>query len=210
MAKTTLFIGDKNLSSWSMRAWLAAKHAGLDFEEVVIALRKPETKETVKKISPSGRVPALHHNGLVIWDSLAIAEYLAEEFPGSNLWPSEAKKRALARSICAEMHSGFQGLRSACPMNIRGQNLTHASSADLEENIRRIEAIWTECLAKNGGPFLFGRFGLADAFFAPVASRFYTYKIDVNDTCKKYMKAVWDQGFVREWVAAVTATSSPA
>lgn len=179
MTALTLVIGDKNLSSWSLRPWLAMKQSDIPFKEDLIFLDRPETRSEILKRSPSARVPCLIDGDLSIWDSLAICEYLAEKFPEKNLWPKEERARAIARAIAAEMHSGFFPLRDEWPMKFSTENLKSPPSAAVSENIERISDIWETSRrdfgARAGGPFLFGAFSIADAFYAPVVSRFVTY-----------------------------------
>src|SRR5262245_43393092 len=168
-----LVIGNKNGSSWSLRPWLAMRRAGIPFDEINIDLRAPDAKAQILKHSPSGKVPALLAGGRVIWDSLAILEFLAEAHPKAALWPRAAAARALARSVSAEMHSGFQALREHCPMNVLGRKPKARPPKAVADNVRRIVAIWQNCRSRHGsgGPYLFGHFSAADAMYAPVASR---------------------------------------
>ncbi|MEZ5921856.1 MAG: glutathione S-transferase family protein [Parvularculaceae bacterium] len=179
MTALTLVIGDKNLSSWSLRPWLAMKQADIPFTEDLIFLDRPDTRAEILKRSPSARVPCLIDGNLVIWDSLAICEFLAEKFPDKNLWPNDQHARAIARAVAAEMHSGFFSLRNEWPMKFATENLKSPPNADVSENIERISEIWEmsrrDFGARAGGPFLFGAFSIADAFYAPVVSRFQTY-----------------------------------
>jgi len=205
MADMTIYLGNKNYASWSLRAWLALKATGAEFEEVVIPLYQPASRETLLKFSPSGRVPALHHGDTVVWDSLAICEYLAEAFPDRGLWPVDGAARALARSISAEMHSGFQALRAQHPMNVRssfpGREITQEAQAD----INRVMAIWRNCRAHHGegnGDFLFGPLTIADAMYAPVVSRFRTYRFDLEREADEYCEAVAALPAMQEWAAA--------
>ncbi|UXY15110.1 glutathione S-transferase family protein [Chitiniphilus purpureus] len=198
-----LVIGNKNYSSWSLRPWLGLKMAGIAFEEILIPLYQEGSKAEMLKYSPTGRVPALLDGELAVWDSLAIAEYIAEKFPDRQLWPQDAAARAVARSVCAEMHSGFQALRTLCSMDIRARRqvgLTPEVAADIE----RIVAIWTDCRNRfaGGAPFLFGRFSWADAFYAPVVLRFVTYGITVPDDAQRYMETVLALPPVQEWIEA--------
>ncbi|MFB1030604.1 MAG: glutathione S-transferase family protein, partial [Thauera sp.] len=172
-----LIIGNKNYSSWSLRAWLAAREGGFTFEEIRIPLFIPGSRDRILSHSPSGKVPCLNDHGAVVWDSLAIGEYLAEKRPG--LLPGDPVARAMARSVTAEMHSGFQNLRSRMPMNVRKDYTGFGHSPEVDADIARIVAIWNDCRARFGaeGPYLFGRFSLADAAFAPVAFRFQTYAV---------------------------------
>ena len=199
----TLVIGNKNYSSWSMRPWIALKAAGIDFEEVVIPLYTGDAdKQRILKYSPAGKVPILVDGAVTIWDSLAIIEYLAETFPRHGLWPAEAVARAHARSISAEMHSGFLALRNECSMNIRRPVHKRALSADAKANAERIKEIWSDCLRRYGGPFLFGTFSGADAMFAPVVHRFRTYGVDVAGAAADYMGAMQAHQAFAGWTAA--------
>ncbi len=211
MTDFTLVLGNKNYSSWSVRAWLAAKQTGALFEEIIIPLDQIETATAIAAHSPSGKVPVLKTNDLVIWDSLAIVEYLAERYPSAHLWPVAADARATARAVSAEMHAGFQALRSQHAMNVRAAKPTRTRSAELEAEIRRTTILWSECRRRFGtnaipqGPFLFGAWSAADAFYAPVVSRFVTYGVAVEGLCRDYMDAVLETPFVREWFAAAKA-----
>jgi glutathione S-transferase len=191
-----------------LRAWLALQHTGAPHQEVVIPLDRPETRAALAAHSPSGRVPALRDGDITVWDSLAIAEYLAEAFPDAGLWPSDRSARAVARSVSAEMHSGFAGLRSAMSMNVRarlpGYGRTPASLQDIE----RVRSIWSDCRARFGkaGPFLFGSFSVADAMFAPVVFRFRTYDVALDGVQRAYAEAIlalpamqaWERAAVKE------------
>ncbi|HUT48248.1 MAG TPA: glutathione S-transferase family protein [Alphaproteobacteria bacterium] len=200
MTKATLYLGNKNYSSWSLRGWLAAMMSGIDFDEVVIPLGEPETSETIRKYSPSGRVPVLHHDGLVVWDSLAIGEYLAGAV-GRQLWPDEPQARAVARAVAAEMHSGFAALRGELPMNVRRRYTEHQISAEAQADINRVTSIWRDCRTRFGedGPFLFGQLSLADAMFAPVVSRFRTYAVDLEGSAAEYAAAILDLPEMKSW-----------
>jgi len=213
-ARYTLFIGSKNTSSWSLRPWLAMKMAGLAFEEVMIALRRPETKEEILPHSPSGKVPALRieESSLVqtIWDSLAICETLAERHPQAKLWPSDAAARAEARSVTAEMHSGFPEVRKALSMDIAARHMTPPLDEGTQAQIARIVAIWQGALARHGkgGGFLFGPFTIADAFYAPVVTRFETYGIHLPATAQAYAQRILALGPMREWEASAKAEAA--
>ncbi|HLJ19805.1 MAG TPA: glutathione S-transferase family protein [Stellaceae bacterium] len=205
MADFTLYIGNKNYSSWSLRGWLMVKAAGITFEEVLIRLRQPNTKAEVLRHSPSGRVPALVHGDVSIWESLAIGEYLAELFPDAQLWPRDRAARAFARSVSTEMHAGFSALRNHFPMNLRSSFPNRASTPEVQADIDRINAIWHDCRTRFGkdGPFLFGNaFGNADAMYAPVVSRFRTYKVELDAGAQAYCDAVWSFPPMQEWAAA--------
>jgi glutathione S-transferase len=199
-----LVIGNKNYSSWSMRPWLALKQTGLEFEEILVPLSRPDTRKRLLEHSPSAKVPVLKHGSVLIWDSLAICEYLAELCPQAGLWPEDRASRALARSIVAEMHSSFSPLRRHMPMDCRSSLPGKGREPGVNENVGRITEIWTDCLKQHArkGIFLFGSFSLADAFFAPVVSRFLTYDVRVGDLASDYMAAIWKHQHVREWVEA--------
>ncbi|MEM5425196.1 MULTISPECIES: glutathione S-transferase family protein [Paraburkholderia] len=198
-----LVIGDKNYSSWSMRPWVLLKHFGIAFEEVLIELDEPATRSSILAFSASGKVPCLvGDDGFAVWDSLAIAETLAERFPQHALWPRDANARARARSVSAEMHSGFGEVRNHMPMNIRkvkpGAGATPGALAD----VARIDALWRECLAASGGPFLFGEFSIADAMYAPVVMRFNSYQPKLSPEAAAYAQRVSALPAVTEWVEA--------
>ncbi|WP_315775254.1 MULTISPECIES: glutathione S-transferase family protein [unclassified Bradyrhizobium] len=199
-----LVIGNKNYSSWSMRPWLALRGCDIAFEEIVIPLYTddPADKARILKHSPAGKVPILIDGAISVWDSLAIIEYLAERFPQAGLWPADAAARAHARSVCAEMHSGFPALRNECPMNLHREVRPVELSADAKANIARIEDIWRDCRARygNGGPFLFGRFGAADAMFAPVVTRFHSFAIPVAAETRAYMDTMMAMPEFAAWV----------
>lgn len=207
MSEFTLILGNKNYSSWSVRAWLAAKQTGVPFDEIVIPLDRPETAREIAVHSPSGRVPVLKQGDLAVWDSLAIAEFLAEGYPHAGLWPEDRAARAVARSVAAEMHSGFQTLRSQMPMNARASKPGRPRTPELDADIGRITALWRDCRDRfgQGGPFLFGRSSAADAFFAPVVSRFITYEVELDPVCRAYADVVMSWSFVVEWFAAAEA-----
>lgn len=196
----TLVLGSKHLSSWSLRAYLALAHIGVPFAEQVIALDRPDTRDNILRHSPTGRVPCLRHGDLVIWDSLAICEYLAETFPEAQLWPAERDARALARSISAEMHSGFADLRRAFDFDLSrprpGEGHTDAALADAA----RVMAIWRMCRERApAGPFLFGGFTIADAMFAPVTLRFTIYAVPLDDVAQAYVDAIAALPAIRAW-----------
>lgn len=204
MSDLTLIIGNKNYSSWSLRPWLALKQAGIPFTERCIPIRSREWHEQIRELSPSGRVPALKDGTVQAWDSLAICEYLAERFPEKQLWPADVAARAAARSVSAEMHSGFQALRQNMFMNIRRRWPDRGRTPETLADIERIGAIWNDCRARYGkhGPFLFGRFSIADAMYAPVALRFQTYAVTVDGAAGEYAKTLLDLPALREWIAA--------
>ena len=194
-----LIIGNKNYSSWSFRPWIAMKAAGIAFEERLISLNDPEFKRAIAPVSQNGKVPALDDDGVHVWESLAILEYLAEKFPRAGLWPADARARAHARAVAAEMHGGFAALRGECPMNFWRPVTRRELSADALADVARIDAMWSECRVRYGGPFLFGAFGAADAMYAPVVSRFYTYAVEVGERSRAYMDAVMALPAWREW-----------
>jgi glutathione S-transferase len=200
-----LVIGNKNYSSWSMRPWLALRANDIPFEEIFIPLYTGEAdKQRILDVAPSGKVPALVDGDITIWDSLAIIEYLAERFPEKRLWPRDPAQRAHARSISAEMHSGFAALRNECGMNLHRPVGAIELSADARANVARIQDIWTECRERYGksGAFLFGAFGAADAMFAPVVHRFRTYAIAVEPQVRRYMDAMMALPAFQEWTNA--------
>lgn len=204
MPRLTLAIGNKNYSSWSLRPWLVLRQAGLAFEEIRIPLYIPGATEALAHWSPSGKVPALHDGEVVVWDSLAICEYLAECYPEKSLWPADVAARALARSVSAEMHAGFSELRSAMPMNCRatfpGKGVTEPSRRD----IARVVAIWNDCRSRfgTGGDFLFGHFTIADAMYAPVVLRFVTYGVALEGAARGYAETILALPAIQEWLAA--------
>ena len=199
-----LVIGNKNYSSWSFRPWIAMKVAGIAFDEVVISLDAPDFKSRVSKIAGTGKVPALDDNGIHVWESLAILEYLAERFPAAQLWPADAAARAEARAISSEMHAGFVPLRRACPMNMWRPVKKRELNDETAANVRRIEAMWADCRTRygSGGPFLFGPFCAADAMYAPVVARFHTYDVEVDAAARAYMTAMRALPAWREWETA--------
>ena len=196
-----LVIGNKNYSSWSFRPWLAMKVARIEFEETVIPLDAPDFKSRLTALSGAGKVPVLIDGDTRVWESLAIVEYLAEKFPEASLWPRDAQVRAHARAIAAEMHAGFQPLRRELPMNMRRPVKPHALVADAAADVARIEAIWSDCRKRlgQGGPFLYGAFGAADAMYAPVVSRFHTYGVEVGAVAREYMRAITALPAWSEW-----------
>jgi glutathione S-transferase len=203
MAALKLAIGNKNYSSWSMRPWLALRANDIPFAETLIPLYtdNPADKEQILSFSRAGKVPVLVDGETVVWDSLAIIEYIAECYPEKKLWPDEAAARAHARSVCAEMHSGFVPLRSECGMNLHRPIRPATLSPDAKANVTRIEEIWRECRARYGakGPFLFGGFGAADAMYAPVVHRLRTYAIDVAPDTKAYMETMMALPAFQQW-----------
>jgi glutathione S-transferase len=201
-----IVIGNKKFSSWSLRPWLALKLVGEAFDEVVVPLDMDDTAQNIRKYSPSGRVPALLDGSVTVWDTLAICEYLNEKFPQAGLWPRESVARARARSVTAEMHSGFANLRNDCSMKIIEERPAAKLRPETQAEVSRIIEIWDDCLRESGGPFLFGaKPCIADCFYAPVVSRFRTYQIAAPPQAQAYMDAVWAWPALREWVAAARA-----
>ena len=205
-----LIIGNKNYSSWSLRGWLAAKQSGLSFEELTVHIDGDDwqaTKRDGDEFQPSaGKVPVLWDGQVVVWDSLAIMEFLSDKVGRDRFWPKADEPRAMARAMVAEMHSSYLAFRRACPMNIRARVGVELGD-DARENIIRILTLWAEARARfgKGGPFLFGTFGAADIFYAPIISRFITYGIGVPGFAQTYMEAVWEHDWMREWVGSAMA-----
>lgn len=201
-----LVIGNKNYSSWSMRPWVAMTAFGIPFEEIRISLGQADTGSHIARHSSAGRVPILIAGDITVWDSLAICEYLAEQFPDKGLWPHDVAARAMARSICAEMHSGFTGLRSAMWMNIRANFPGKGRTPEAQADIGRICEIWENCLARSGPHrFLFGEFSIADAFFAPVVMRFRTYAVSLAPALQAYAERVVAHPAVAQWMLEALA-----
>lgn len=202
MPKAILTISSKNYGAWALRGWLTARLAGLDFTEKVISPDDPAMKAEMLLLSSSMLVPSLHHNGITVWDTLAIAEYLNEIKPKAHLLPADAAARAHCRAICGEMHSGFASLRSSLPMNIKAKFPNFKVWSRAQADIDRIVAIWKECLATYGGPYLFGKQPcLADAMYAPVVTRFLTYDVALDKVCAAYCKRIMELPAMQEWVA---------
>lgn len=207
----TLIIGNKNYSSWSMRPWVAMRAFGIPFQEVRVLLDQADTANKIAEYCASGRVPVLLAGEMTIWDSLAICEYLAEQFHEHHLWPADVAARAMARSICAEMHGGFMGLRTAMSMNIRARFPGKGRSADAQADIGRISEIWEECLSRFGHhQFLFGEFSIADAYFAPVVTRFRTYGVSLAPALNAYCERVLAHPAVAQWVSEAEAETEVA
>jgi glutathione S-transferase len=204
-----LYIGNKNYSSWSMRPWVMLRQAGIAFDEIMVKFDDmgPSSafKQAIGAITPSARVPVLVDDGLAVWDTLAIAEYVAEKFPQKKLWPADQAARARARSVCAEMHSGFAALRSHCGMNIEAA-MPDIGAVVLRDqpaaraDLARIVAMWSELLAHHGGPLLFGEFSIADAYFAPVCMRIRTYALPVPPVVRAYVERVTQLESVQAWI----------
>ncbi|HEX6102351.1 MAG TPA: glutathione S-transferase family protein [Alphaproteobacteria bacterium] len=204
MAELTLVIGNKQFSSWSLRPWLALKQIGLPFREVLVLLRRPETRAEILKYSPSGKVPYLIDGSVGVWDSLAILEYLNELKPEARLWPADRAARAFARAISAEMHSGFAALRQHLGMDLKRTPGKGEWPAEAAADIERVQAIWAEARARHGkgGPFLFGAFTAADAMYAPVVTRFHRYGVPLDPVLTAYRDAVLALPAMQEWTAA--------
>ncbi|MDQ7743653.1 glutathione S-transferase family protein [Hydrogenophaga pseudoflava] len=209
-----LYIGNKNYSSWSMRPWVLLTGAGIPFEEKMVRFDSFDAqsafKSVVAAINPVGKVPVLVDDGFAVWDTLAIAEYLAERFAEKQLWPADPKARARARSVCAEMHSGFSALRNHCPMNVEASlpeigRIVWRDQAGVRADVARLEAMWTALLDEHGGPMLFGHFGIADAYFAPVCSRIRSYALPVSPTVAAYVDRVHQLPAVQAWVQQALA-----
>ena len=209
-----LYIGNKNYSSWSMRPWVLLTQAGIEFEEIVVRFDSfdegSDFRKQISTVSPVGKVPVLDDDGFKVWDTLAIAEYLAERFPEKNLWPQAVQARARARSICAEMHSGFAALRGACPMNIEANladtgALIWRDKPAVRADVARLVAMWRELLAGHEGPMLFGDFCIADAFFAPVCMRLKNYGLPVPDDIAAYIDRLCAMPGVKAWMTGALA-----
>ncbi|XWT10887.1 glutathione S-transferase family protein [Stutzerimonas urumqiensis] len=200
-AAVKLVIGNKNYSSWSLRAALALELTGQPFEEIRIPLYQPDSRQKLLAHSPTGRVPVLVTEQGPVWDSLAIAEYLAERFPEAGLWPLDTYARALARSICAEMHSGFAALRSQLPMDLKRDQAQAGLGEDCRADIARVVAIWSDCRTRfgDGGPFLFGRASIADAFYAPVAARLKAYRVELDGPAASYVQTIYAWPAFKRW-----------
>ena len=210
----TLYIGNKNYSSWSMRPWVLLKQAGIPFEEAMVRFDSfasdSQFKQRLAALTPVGKVPVLVDGDVTVWDTLAIAEYVAERFPEKHLWPKDAKARARARSVCAEMHSGFSALRGACPMNIEASlpqvgALALRDKPGVRADLTRLISMWTELLAQDGKPFLFGDFSIADAYFAPVVMRIRTYGLPVPPSVAGYIDRLCAAPGVKAWIDGALA-----
>lgn len=202
MAKATLTISSRNYSSWSLRGWLLTKFSGQAFDEIVVPPADPAIREELLLLSPSILVPRLEHEGVGVWDTLAIAEYLNEVRPEAGLLPADRVARAHCRSICGEMHSGFSALRSALPMNLRAHCPGFKIWDRAQNDINRITTIWRDCLAAYGGPFLFGALGMADAMYAPIVTRFLTYDVQLDDVSAAYCQTIMALPEMQAWIEA--------
>ncbi len=207
MSPLTIAIGNKNYSSWSLRGWLALEHVGVPYEEILVPLGAADTHARIAAVSPSGRVPALRHGDVRVWESLGICEYLAETFPDAHLWPEDRAARAVARAISSEMHAGFAALRSCMPMNVRTRFPGYGRTPGSLRDIERIRTLWSECRAGfgHGGPFLFGRFSVADAMFAPVVFRFRSYEVKLDPGQGAYLDAMLAHPGMLKWARAAEA-----
>jgi glutathione S-transferase len=204
MAGLFLLTGNKKYSSWSLRPWIVMKQAGLKFDEQFVALQQPNTKANILKYSPSGKVPFLRHGKIEVWESLAICEYLNEAFPKAGLWPRDKAARAQARAVSNEMHGGFADLRRYLPMDVSRTIDDPSRAQAVKGEVDRIAALWGHCRRKygKGGPFLFGKFSIADGMFAPVATRFTTYGVKLPPVAASYVKTMMALPAMKEWVAA--------
>ncbi|BEU94972.1 glutathione S-transferase family protein [Acidovorax sp. DW039] len=209
-----LYIGNKNYSSWSMRPWVLLRQAGIAFDEVLVRFDSFDADSDFKRamgpVSPTGKVPVLVHDGLVVWDTLAIAEYVAETWPDKQLWPAHPQARARSRSVCAEMHSGFTALRSHCPMNIEAHlpdtgALIWRDQPGVRADVKRLVEMWSALLEEHGGPLLFGQFSVADAYFAPVCMRLHTYALPVPPHIAAYVQRVRELPGVKAWMEGALA-----
>jgi glutathione S-transferase len=205
MARATLTISSKNYSSWSLRGWLLCRMAGLDFEEAYVNTDDAEARQELLMLSPSVLVPRLTNGDVTVWDTLAIAEYAAEIAPGAGLLPADRVARAHCRAVSGEIHSGFYNLRSALPMNLKARHETFKIFSGARPDVERIRAIWTECLATYGGPFLFGPLTMADAMYAPVCTRFRTYAVELEPPLTAYCERIFDWPLLQEWTEGALA-----
>jgi glutathione S-transferase len=203
MSELHLIIGNKNYSSWSLRPWILMTHLGVEFRETIVPLDTPQFRDEISRYGPTGRVPVLQHGDLTIWESLAICEYVAE-LTGRG-WPAQRKARAVARAVCAEMHSGFGNLRAEWPLNATARNRHTPMTPGLESDVERIEEIWSDCrsrFGKTGGPWLFGEYSIADAMYAPVVLRFNTYGAPLTQTARWYIAAALEDTAMQNWLLA--------
>jgi glutathione S-transferase len=205
MAPARLTISSKNYSSWSLRGWLLCRMAGLDFEEQRVDLDDAGARQELLLLSPSVLVPRLTHDGVTVWDTLAIAEYLAEIAPDAGLLPADRARRAHCRSVCGEIHSGFYNLRSALPMNLKARHKSFKIFSGARPDVERIRAIWNECLTAYGGPWLFGSPSMADAMFAPVCTRFRTYAVELDPALSAYCERIFEWPLMQEWTEGAIA-----
>lgn len=206
-SRPTLTISSKNYSSWSLRGWLLCKMAGLDFDEITVDIDDPGHRQELLLLSPTVRVPRLNYEGVEVWDTLAIAEYLDELCPDAGILPKKLARRAHCRAVSGEMHSGFHNLRSALPMNLKARHKSFKIFSGARPDVERVKEIWSDCLAvnKNEGPYLFGRLTVADAMFAPVCTRFRTYAVDLPPHLQAYCDAIFEWDLMKEWTAGALA-----
>jgi glutathione S-transferase len=202
MSRTTLTINSRNYGAWSLRGWLLARFSGLEFEEILVPMTDAASRAELSLLSPSTLVPRLEHDGAVVWDTLAIAEYLNEVRPEAALLPGDRIARAHCRAICGEMHSGFSAMRAALPMNLRAHHPGFKVWSRAQSDIDRITAIWRECLSAYGGPYLFGARTMADAMYAPVVTRFRTYEVKLDEVSESYCRTILALPEMQEWVEA--------
>lgn len=208
MSDIKLIIGNKNYSSWSLRAWFFLKQFNIPFEEIRLPLRTEQYHQEIVKYSPIGQVPVLKHDNVHVWDSFAICDYVSEFLLDGKGWPLQYSDKALARSISAEMHSGFNGIRNQLPMNCRAVKKNYKLDATTRSEIQRVQNIWRQCLEnKPKGSWLFGDFSIADTMYAPIVSRFFTYQIELDDTAKQYVDFVRNNEYIQEWLNASAAES---
>ncbi|MGO4813019.1 glutathione S-transferase family protein [Cupriavidus sp. 2MCAB6] len=202
MSRTTLTINSRNYGAWSLRGWLLAKFSGLEFEEILVPMTDAASRAELSLLSPSTLVPRLEHDGAVVWDTLAIAEYLNEVRPEAALLPEDRIARAHCRAICGEMHSGFSAMRAALPMNLRARHPGFKVWSRAQSDIDRITAIWRECLSAYDGPYLFGARTMADAMYAPVVTRFRTYEVKLDEVSESYCRTIMALPEMQEWIEA--------
>ena len=209
MSQLTLVIGNKRYSSWSLRPWMLLRHCGAAFEEIRVALYRPESRAEILRYSPSGKVPLLIDGNVKIWESLAICEYVAERFPAAQLWPNDAATRALARSVASEMHAGFAALRMELPMNVEGPRSGVLPSPEAQADIDRIISLWRDCRGRfaSAGPWLFGTYSVTDAMYAPVVLRFSTYRVGLPPEAQAYVETTLADAPLRQWIVAGLAES---
>lgn len=205
MARATLTISSKNYSSWSLRGWLLCRMAGLEFDEKPVDPDDPDIRQELLLLSPSVLVPRLEHKGVTVWDTLAIAEYLAEVAPGAGLLPRSRAARAHCRAVTGEIHSGFYNLRSALPMNLKARHDRFKIFSGARPDVERLRSIWSECLEAYGGPYLFGRLSMADAMYGPVCSRFRTYAVELDPDLADYCDRIFDWPLMQEWTEGAVA-----
>ncbi|MFT6773722.1 MAG: glutathione S-transferase [Paracoccaceae bacterium] len=205
MPRATLTLSSRNYSSWSLRGWLLCKMAGLDFDDVQVDMDDPDHRQELLRLSPTVRVPRLNYQGVEVWDTLAIAEYLDELLPEAGLLPKQIARRAHCRAVCGEMHSGFYNLRSALPMNLKAHHKKFKIFSGARPDVERVKTIWTECLEAYEGPYLFGRLTMADAMYAPVCARFRTYAVELPPRLQEYADLILGWDLMKEWTEGAEA-----